>query len=347
MDHPYLDYNDVDHRFFHERLDPWLPGRIFDAHRHVQLPEHTDETEEAYARPAFPAEIAGPESVEQARLGYEIMFPGRQVEMLAFGSPQSNCHCEANNEYVSEAFEGGGSAGLALVRPEWEPQKLLRELRRPAIVGVKPYERLIGGYGGGDVSVFDFMPHHQLEVLDELGAWLTLHLPRLERLADRANIEEIMELRARYPNVVLVIAHLGRSYAGRYAREGFPPLANDPGILFDNSAVFNPAVHALALQYFGPERIMWATDHPIFYMRGKRYWVGDRYVNLTNGNYSWNTDRQPPEVEAEYTLSIYEAVAAGIDTIRALGFGEAEMEAIFHGNARRLVDEVLARKEGW
>lgn len=349
MNHPYFEYTDVDRRFFEERLEPWLPERLFDAHRHVQLPEHLDETDAPFERGSFPEGIAGPESVKMARLGYEIMFPGRTVEMLAFGSPQSNCDCEANNAYVSEAFGGtdGGSVGLALIRPDRESEVLLRELRRPAIIGVKPYERLIPGFEGGDVSIFELMPHHQLEVLDELGAWLTLHLPRRERLADRDNIEEIIELRARYPNVVLVIAHLGRSYAGRYAREGFPALADDPGILFDNSAVLNPAVHALALDRFGPERIMWASDQPVFYMRGRRRWEGDRYINLTSGDYAWNTDREPPEVEATYTLSLYEQMAACIDTTLALGFGEAEIEALFHGNARRWVDEVLGRKEGW
>lgn len=347
MDHPYFEYTDVDRRFFEERLDPHLPERIFDAHRHVQLPEHLDESEEPFSRGSFPEGIAGPESVEQARLGYEIMFPGRKVEMLAFGSPQSNVRAVENNAWVSEQFEGSESAGLALNRPDWEPETILRELRRPAIIGLKPYERLNRAFEGGDASIFDFMPHHQLEVLDELGAWLTLHLPRKERLADRDNIEEVLELRARYPNVVLVLAHLGRSYAGRYAREGFPPLAEDPGILFDNSAVLNPAVHALALDRFGPERIMWASDQPVFYMRGRRRWEGDRYINLTSGDYVWNTDREPPEVEAAYTLSLYEQMAACIDTLFALGFGEDTIEALFHGNAQRKIDEVLARKERW
>ena len=347
MDHLYFEYNDVDRRFFEERLQPWLPEHIFDAHRHVQLPEHLDESQPAFDRGAFPSGIAGPESVEMARLGYEIMFPGHSVEMLAFGSPQSNCDCVANNAWVSEQFDGTGSAGLALVRPEWETATLLRELRRPAIIGVKPYERLIPDFDGGDASIFDLMPHHQLEVLDELGAWLTLHLPRKERLADRKNLLEIAELRARYPHVVLVIAHLGRSYAGRYAREGFPALAEDPGILFDNSAVLNPAVQALSLDRFGPERIMWASDHPIFYMRGRRRWEGDRYINLTSGDYSWNTDREPPEVEATYALSLYEQMAACIDTVFALGYGEAEIEAIFRTNARTKIAEVLARKEAW
>ncbi len=360
MLHPYFEYTDVDRRFLEERLDPWLPGEIFDAHRHVQLPEHLDGSEEPYRRDSFPEGIAGPESVEQARLGYEIMFPDREVEMLAFGSPQSNVRAAENNAYVSEEFtetaDGlearpangkGGSCGLALNRPDWETERLLKELRWPAIIGVKPYERLNPGFEGGDASIFDFMPHHQLELMDELGAWLTLHLPRQERLADRENIEEIMELRARYPHLVLVVAHLGRSYAGRYAREGFPPLADDPGILFDNSAVLNPAVHALALDHFGPERIMWGSDQPVFYMRGRRRWDGDRYINLTSGDYAWNTDREPPEVEATYTLSLYEQMAACIDTILGLGFGDETIEAIFRDNARGKIDEVLARKERW
>lgn len=347
MIHPYFEYTDVDRRFWHERLEPRLPQRLFDAHRHVQLPEHLDETRAPFKRGAFPEEIAGPESVEQARLGYQIMFPGREVEMLAFGSPATNCDCSANNAWVAAQLAGTGSAGLALSRPEWSPERLLEELRRPAIIGIKPYERLIPGFQGGDVSIFDFVPHQHLELLDELGTWLTLHLPRAQRLADRANIEEILEIRRRYPNVVLVIAHLGRSYAGRYAREGFPPLADDPGILFDNSAVLNPAVHTLAFDRFGPERIMWGSDQPVFYMRGRRRWEGDRYINLTSGDYSWNTEREPPEIEATYTLSLYEAIAACLDTILALGWGQAEIEAVFYANARRLVDEVLARKERW
>ena len=86
------------------------------------------------------------------------MFPGRTVEMLAFGSPQSNVDAGANNEWVSDQFATGESVGLALNRPDWEPERLLRELRRPAIIGVKPYERLIRDFEGGDVSIFGLMP---------------------------------------------------------------------------------------------------------------------------------------------------------------------------------------------
>lgn len=144
-----------------------------------------------------------------------------------------------------------------------------------------------------------------------------------------------------------MVAHLGRSYAGRYAREGFRALENEPGILFDTSAVLNPSVMALALDRLGPERLMFGSDFPILYMRGRRRWQGDQYLNLTSSDYSWNTNRQPPEVEAGYTLYIYESMAALVDTCLQLGFGTEEMEALFYGNARRLMDEVQARKEWW
>jgi len=345
--HPYYELNDVDREFWAERLDPYLPDRIYDAHRHITLAEHEGPPSPPKQQSRFPDEIAGPESLEQAALGYSELLPGRTVSYLAFGSPTQASHLEDNNAYLSEGLRDTDSAALALTSPAWSADKLREQLRQPRIIGIKPYQSLIPGYQGEEVGVFDFCPHHHLEVLNDLGAWLTLHIPRKERLADRNNLAEILEIRWRYPDLVLVIAHLGRSYAGGYARKGFPHLADDQGILFDTSAVLNPAVFALALDRLGPERLMFGTDHPVFYMRGRRRWEGDRYLNLTSGNYSWNVDRQPPEVEATYTLSLYEAVAACVDTMLGLGFGEAEMNALFHDNARRLVDRLLARKESW
>jgi hypothetical protein len=46
-------------------------------------------------------------------------------------------------------------------------------------------------------------------------------------------------------------------------------------------------------------------------------------------------------------LYVYEAMAACIDACRHLGFGEADLRAIFHDNARRIVDRLLAEKASW
>jgi len=134
-----------------------------------------------------------------------------------------------------------------------------------------------------------------------------------------------------------VIAHFGRCYTDPHPRQGLPPLADDPGLYFDNSAVLNPAVHRMALELFGPERILYGTDNPILYMRGRRRWQGRKYINHTSADLHFNTDREPPEVEAAYTLYMYEALRAIKSACDAVGVGPDGIEAIFGGNAQRLI----------
>ena len=107
------------------------------------------------------------------------------------------------------------SGSLAVTRPQWSAERLAQELDRPRVLGVKPYYSLIGHDPTSrdkylEVSIFDFLPHHQLEVLNERRAWVTLHVPKADRLGHPRNIAEIREIRRRYPRVILVIAHLGR-----------------------------------------------------------------------------------------------------------------------------------------
>ena len=45
-------------------------------------------------------------------------------------------------------------------------------------------------------------------------------------------------------------------------------------------------------------------------MRGRQQWTGTSYINRTNYPFHFNRDREPPEVEARYTLYMYEALDA-------------------------------------
>jgi hypothetical protein len=345
--HPYFELREVDRRFWAERIQPFLPDPIFDAHRHIAKPEHVAAVPSPRGSQHWAFEVAHYETVEQAQEGYWQLFPGRSVSCLAFGFPLRGCRVEENNAYVVRGVTETDHTALVMTRPDWPAERVRQLLRLPRVIGIKPYQELIPGFADGEVSVFDCCPQKHLEALDAVGGWLTLHLPRKERLADPRNLAEIQEIRRRYPRIVLVVAHIGRSYAGGYARKGLPVLCEDEGVLFDTSAVLNPSVLAVALDRVGPQRLLFGSDFPILYMRGRRRWEGDRYINLTSGDYSWNRNREPPDVEATYTLYIYEAMAACIDVCRQLGFGEPELRAIFHDNARRIVDRLLAQKAKW
>jgi len=348
--HQVFTYNDVDRAFWAEHLEDWVPRRLIDAHVHVNNPVFQIETvTEEMLRSSWVSEVNEKPTAAQAERCAGITFPGREVRYVAFGHPDLGWEIEGSNEDLRIECLKRGWYTLIIPRPTWVAEQIDWWLSKPGVLGVKPYYTLIGyskdwHHGHLEASIFDFLPHHQLEVLNEREAWITLHVPKSERLGHPQNQKEIRELRRRYPKAKLVIAHLGRSYTKPHAEEGLLPLAEDPGIYFDHSAVLNPEVYLLALQHIGPERILFGTDNPIFYMRGRRQWEGRTYLNRTSYPFYFNKEREAPEIEAGYTLYMYEALKALKDACIQLGLARAQVERIFYANARGLIDHILARK---
>jgi hypothetical protein len=346
-------YNDVDCAFWAEHLESWLPHRIFDAHTHIMDARfRLTPMTEAMRRQYWVNEVFEPIDFPTADWCQRLVFPNRDVKCVAFGVPDLDFDLEAGNNYVQQGCQKRGWFSLVVIRPQWSADKIAGELAKPGVIGVKPYYSLISQNRETrdahlEAAIFDFLPHHILEVLNERPAWVTLHVPKAARLGHPDNLREIRELRRRYPNVVLVIAHLGRCYTEAHALEALPLLADDPGIYFDTSAVLNPASHRVALQHIGPERILYGTDNPILYMRGRRQYRERAYVNRTSHPFHFNLHREPPEVEAGYTLYMYEDLRAIKQACEELGLtNRRHIEAIFHDNAARLIQSVLRGRKG-
>jgi len=350
--HHVWQYTDADRAFWEEHLEAWMPAKIFDAHTHVNDPKFCLEPmTEQKRRQYWVNEVLSPISAADAQRCHEIVFPGREVSCLAFGMPLLEYDIEGSNADLQSECVRRGWHRLAVVRPQWSARRVAAELDLPNTVGVKVYYALIDNDPVSrdkylEASIFDFLPRHQLELLDDRGAWATLHVPKADRLGHPSNIAEIREIRRKYPNIVLVIAHLGRNYTLPHAKQSLPQLADDAGLLFDMSAVLNPEVLQFALETLEPSRLLYGTDNPIFYMRGRRQWHGAGYVNRTNYPFFFNREREPPEIEATYTLYIYEALRALKVACDAVGLSRAEVEALLHGNARRLIDAIASCRKG-
>ena len=343
--HHVWEFTDLDREFWQEHLETWLPRRIFDAHTHVSEPElRLEEMTDQKRRQYWVNEVAEPIGADAAAECYDRVFPGRELSCLVFGHPSQDYDVRAANARLQEDCVRRGWYMLACIGPDWPLDEIARLLDLPRVKGVKVYYAMIPGQNPNtrdshlEASIFDFLPHGQLDLLNRRRAWVTLHVPKADRLGHPDNIAQIKEIRRRYPDITLVIAHLGRSYTLPHAEESLPKLADDEGLYFDNSAVLNPDVHRFALETLGPRRILYGTDNPVFYMRGVRQWEGRKYVNRTNYPFHFNQDREPPEVEANYTLMMYEALLAVKKACQQLGLGGSDIEAIFHDNARRLID---------
>ena len=73
-------------------------------------------------------------------------------------------------------------------------------------------------------------------------------------------------------------------------------------------------------------------------MRGRRGWEGREYFNYTSGDFHFNRNRhEPPEVEADYTLFMYEALRTLKETWQMMGLSGDDARAVFHDNADSLI----------
>ena len=339
MTDDYLAYRDVDREFYEQHLRGFLPRRLLDAHMHVHRAEHVPPlTDELRAR-NWAGAVSHPEyPVEAAEADYAKLFPDSEVSRLQFGSVYREADFEACNEYNAAHADHRRVWALLVIDPTWSGEALRERLVRGGFSGVKPYWSMVPGKPEAEVRLDEMISPEQLEALDELGLMATIHVPGPERIRDPHTRRVLRDWCARYPGAHFVVAHLGRAYAFPFARDSFADLATIEGLLFDCSAFLNPKGFELAFRTIGPGRILWGTDFPVLSrMRGYRVWEGETYRNITSADYPWNTDRQPPEVEARYTYFIYEALKGMRQGAERAGLTAGELEDVFFGHAHRLL----------
>ena len=328
----------VDERIYKEELSPRLPAEIIDCHVHIGLPEHIGPVSPERRAAIWALEVADYQSWEQLRDNYRLLFPNQKVSALVFGGVYREVATERNNDYVLAGISDpiNSARGLIVTRPEWDASMVESALSR-GFLGVKPYPDL-APQRTNEVGIYDFLPRAHLAVLDKFGGILMLHLPRSGRIGDADNIREVLEIYESYPSIKLILAHIGRAYCLPTAERGLPHLIDAERIYFDTAANLNADVFQYALETVGPDRLLFGSDLPITLMRGVREHIGDKYVNYTDGPYSWNTNRRSPEEEANYTYYLYEELRALIRAVERAGLGSDALEKILYSNSAGLLN---------
>ena len=323
-------------RVYEEELMPWLPAKIVDSHVHVGLAEHCAPISPERNAAMWPLEIGCHQTWEQLRHTYRTLFPEQEVSALAFGMPLREVDFDRENAYVLAGIRdaSNNARGLCLTMPEWHPSKIENAMAE-GFIGIKPYPDL-APQDTSEVSIYDFLPRTHLSVVNELGGVVMLHVPRAGRLADPNNVREVLEINDSYPNVKLIVAHIGRCYCLPTAEKCLSHFADRPAIYFDTAANLNPDVFELALETVGSDRILFGSDLPITLMRGVREHRGEVYINYTDGPYSWNTNRKSPEEEQSYTYYLYEEIRALISAVQRCGLGKIDLEKILCANSERV-----------
>jgi len=340
-----FDVKGVDRELYQERLKSFLPERIIDVHTHVWL-KGVRKAPPTGRAVAWPLRVAEQDPVEDLIETYRLLFPDKSVQPVMFSLVESHeDDFESANAYVSRAAREHGFAALIFASPRWSAARLEQEIRKGAFLGVKVYLTLSPADIPVDqIRIFDFLPHHQLEVLNEHGWIVMLHIPRSARLRDPVNLADMLEIDRRYPKAKVIIAHVGRAYCPEDVGNAFAVLRGTKNLLFDISANTNAAVFEQLIRTVGPRRILFGSDLPITRMRMRRICEHGNYVNLVpKGLYGDVSDdkhmREVAGAQADgLSFFLYEEIDAFRRAAQGAGLTPADIEDVFHGNAARLID---------
>ena len=220
-----------------------------------------------------------------------------------------------------------------------------RQIREGGFLGLKSYLSLSPDYlPTKEIRILDFFPKHQLVKMNEMKGIIMLHIPRDGRLKDPVNLAQIKEIKQQFPDIRLIIAHIGRAYVPNDVGNAFEELAECTDLLFDFCA--NSCEYAMTklLEAVGPKRVMFGSDLPILRMRTRRIEENDMYINLIPpglyGDPSQDKHlREVTEEEAKkITFFMYEEILAFKRVAQKLGLTKEDINNVFYQNATNLID---------
>ena len=340
-----LEVKPHDLQFYRERLRDFLPDTFIDCHTHIWLDEQNHFCEDTANRScAWPNMVARDNSVEDLNETNRLLFPGKRVLSVLYGQPMITIDLKKNNEYVAACAEKYGYKALYISPPTQSCESIERAIaKHPCFKGLKVYLQFAPSYiPANEIRIYDFLPPEHLALADRHGWVVQLHIARPKRLADPVNYVQLREIEEKYPNLQLLVAHLGRAYADEDVGDALDYLRNTKKTVWDFTANTNQHVMERVLDQFGPDRFIYGTDFPIFRMRARRTVEHGFYINEipegSLGDVSADPHmREIPSPEGDrITFFIYEEIDACRRACERLGLGRDDVEKIFYRNSARI-----------
>lgn len=337
---------ELDSRIYHEEIEDFLPSKMIDIHTHVWLNKYkATEVETTERTVTWPDLVAVENSIEDLQETYRLMFPGKVITPLIFSNFKRNDDYNGMNRYVAECGVRHGVPTLLYALPEWSAEELLVRILTGHHLGIKVYLNLSPSYiPETEIRIFDFIPPHQLELLNRHGMMLMLHIPRNGRLGDPVNIAQMLEIEERYPELRVVYAHIGRAYCPEDFGDAFEILKNTKHLMIDFSATTQEEAMYKALEAVGPKRILFGSDLPILRMRMKRICEGGRYINIVPQGLYGDISGDPNMREAsdkekgQLSFFMYEELRAFLRAATRIGLKKKQLDQVFYENAKEVIN---------
>ena len=336
-----FEYKACDRAFYDKHLKDFLPDKMFDAHVHIStagLSRYGSHNGGSTWTDYLCKEMGVAEFLAMNK----EMFPNQKMEALIFGMCLTGI--DETNAYVINNNKDYGFPMLYRSDYAQDPDELEANVKAGGFIGLKPYLSNCPSYiPSAEVRIFDFLPPAQLEVANKNGWIIMLHIPRNKRLGDPVNIAQIMEIEEKYPNIKLIVAHVGRAYTDADFGNAFEILKNTKNMMFDFTAnLYTPAITE-GIKTVGVDRFLYGTDLPIAVMRMYRIVENGDYFNVVPKGYYGDVTGQAhmrEEDNDQISLMAYEQLLAFKRSAAELKLTDTDVEKILYSNAKTLCDSM-------
>lgn len=327
LDESVIFINESDRIVWEEDLEPFVPKQIFDAHIHFWTDDHLP--------PNHPQRNAYVFSDLRVTEEWNSrMFPGRQIDYLVLGFPFPGIDVQAHNAFIAEELkERPNSRMHRLVTPQCSVDDIRNDILQHGFHGLKPY-RLYSVTGDpNQCRIQDFFTHPQLELANELGLWVTMHLSRHHGCADEQNLKDLEEYTTRrYTRIKWILAHCARSFTYWAIQKAVDRLRQMPNIWYDNSAVSDVMAHYTLFKKEDHRRILYGSDNLIANaFHGKYVTMGRFWYQMETPEYAKKANIH---TDARPILAIYDQLLAIKHATQLANLSESQVHDIFYHNAR-------------
>lgn len=319
-----IDYRNTDRDIWEQELADFVPDRMLDAHIHFFWNSNLA---------TIPAGFVHQDhNLATLNDWARVLYPERHMQYLILGTPSGRPVVDRHVESVRQEIAGvPGIRHNRLVTPACQLADIERDLQNPQFIGLKPYRTFSVTGDIAECRIHEFLTHEQMELANEHGWWVTMHLSRFDGCADRHNLDDLAEYTTqRYPNIRWLLAHCARSFTYWPIRQAIERLRDMPNIYYDTSAVTDVRPYVTLLTQENPERIFWGSDGV-----GAAFFHG-HYAALGRAWQHYDADQgglQFPHCDGRPILSVYEQLMSLKFAAEIAQLSRDQIDGIFWRNA--------------
>jgi len=320
----------IDRLIWENELEHFVPKRIFDFHTHLWTDRYKGANQDNDSSLRMKIDM------KTLRKISERIFPDRQIDFLALGTPLKNIDIEGHNSWIAAEVgkEKKSYAGM-IVTPEMNPAYLAEQVEKHKFKILKPYR--VFAKDQTNCRIKDYLPETLIEIADSISLGIVLHLSRKSGINDKYNLDDLRLYTKKYPRVQWVLAHCARAFNPFTLEKSIHELKHIPNIWYDTSAVNDLYSHMLLLKHEDNRRIMFGSDNVAAgCMRGK-------YITYAHAWESYKGNLSLAHCNPEPTLVIYEQLRVQRQAAEMLELNQKDIQNIFYNNSQSFFKTLLTK----